>query len=126
MLIEQASATRRPSSPSRHARAWSMAPPAAAWAMKAASSMRSRPSVADSVSIFGSADVVGRGVLEEAVEHADAVEAGHGGQPPADGGPGQAPFLHGAGPQLQVAPLQLEDAQVHRAHQAKNWRRSLL
>ena len=53
MLMEHASDTRSPRSPSRHVRAWSMDPAAAGWATKVLSSMRSRTRVADSVSIFG-------------------------------------------------------------------------
>ena len=53
MSIGHASDTRSPSNPSRQARAWSVGPAAAAWAMNAPSSMRSSPSVVDSVSIFG-------------------------------------------------------------------------
>ncbi len=82
MLIEQTSATRRPSSPNRQARALSTAPLAAASAMEADSSMRSRPKVADSVDHLGTADMIGWGGLNEAVDHADAAETGYGGQPP--------------------------------------------
>ena len=53
---------------------------------------------------LGPADVLGRRVLDRSIDDGEAVEAGHGGQATTDGGPGQAPLLHRAGVQLDVAP----------------------
>ncbi len=61
---------------------------------------------------LGPANVFGRGGLHRAVDHSEAVEAGNRRQPTADGGSGEAPLFHGAGVQLDVAPLGGEDLEV--------------
>src|ERR1039458_577629 len=119
ILMEHASDTRRPSSPRRHARAWSIGPRGCPLGdegteLQAIEAQGGRLGVD-----LGASDVLGRRVLDEAVEDADPVEAGHRRQPPSDGGPGQSPLLHGAGPQLDVAPLGGEDLKIDRGAPGK-------
>ena len=66
---------------------------------------------------LGAPDVLGRRVLDEAVENANPVEASHRRQPPSDGGPGQSLLLHGTGPQFDVAPLDGEGLDVDRGEE---------
>ena len=69
------------------------------------------------------ADVLRRRVLDGSVDDGEAVEAGHGGQAWCRG---QAALLHGAGVQLDWPPLAANTSSSHWAHQAKNWRRSVV
>lgn len=69
---------------------------------EAPSSMRSSPSVADSVDL-GPADVFGRRLGHVAIDDGEAVEPDHRGQAAADRGPGQVPvLLHPPGVELDV------------------------
>ena len=48
------------------------------------------------------------------------------GQTPTHGGPGQSPLVHGAGPQLEMAPGAAKTSRPWAAHQPKYWRRSVV
>jgi len=57
----------------------------------------------------GPANVLGRGVLQDAVDDGEAVEAGQRRQSPPDGRPGQARLFEHAGVELDVRSASLED-----------------
>ena len=104
MSIEHASETRRPSRPSRPGEGVvggaSRCPAGDEGAqLHAVEAERGRIG-AD----LRAVDELSRGVGQQSVDHGEAVEARDGGQSPSDRGPGEAPLLHRAGPQLEVSP----------------------
>ena len=106
MFVAVASKIRRPSSPSRHTSAKSFRLGDCRAAVSRASSCRwVSPRVGDSAGTRGSADVLGRGVVEQAVDDGGAVEAGDDRGPAGDGGRLEsADLLHPSQVELDLCP----------------------